>query len=76
LVDPFVTDPEPGHPVYWRLHGIGARHSYTDDQLRQLRESLRRVASAAPAYIMFNNMPRVGDAKRFLRLATPADHSS
>jgi uncharacterized protein YecE (DUF72 family) len=68
VVDPFVTDPEPGHPVYWRLHGItGPRHSYTDDELSQLTESLRRVNAPGSAYVMFNNMPRVGDAKRFLR---------
>ena len=69
VVDPFVTDPEPGHPVYWRLHGIGGpRHTYTDDQLLRLRDSLARVHADAPAYVMFNNMPRVGDAKRFARL--------
>ena len=72
VVDPFVTEPEPEHPVYWRLHGIGgARVSYTDAQLVQLRASLRRVSSEsseAPAYVMFNNLPRVGDAKRFARL--------
>ena len=29
VVDPFVTPPEPGRPIYWRLHGIsGARSSY------------------------------------------------
>ena len=69
VVDPFVTEPEPNHAVYWRLHGIGsARHSYTPVQLQQLREMLGRVDAAAPAYVMFNNLPRVGDAKRFVRL--------
>jgi uncharacterized protein YecE (DUF72 family) len=69
VVDPFVTEPEPGQPVYWRLHGIsGPRHSYSDGELQQLAERLRRVAAPAPGYVMFNNLPRVGDAKRFLRL--------
>ena len=69
VVDPFVTDPERGHPVYWRLHGIGGpRHSYSDHQLMWLRDALDRVAGETPAYVMFNNMPRVGDAKRFIRL--------
>jgi uncharacterized protein YecE (DUF72 family) len=69
VVDPFVTEPEPAHPVYWRLHGIsGPRHSYADAELRRLRDLLRRVRSDAPAYVMFNNLPRVGDAKRFARL--------
>lgn len=66
VVDPFVTPPATRHPVYWRLHGIGgARSSYTDAQLRQLREMLTRVEPSEPAYVMFNNLPRVGDAKRF-----------
>lgn len=69
VVDPFVTPPEPEHPVYWRLHGIGGpRHSYTDRQLQQLREMLQGAAGPAPSYVMFNNLPRVGDAKRFARL--------
>jgi uncharacterized protein YecE (DUF72 family) len=70
VVDPFVTPPEPGHPVYWRLHGIGGpRHRYTDAQLLELHDMLRRAASPLPPYVMFNNIPRVGDAKRFVRLA-------
>ena len=69
VVDPFVTAPEPGHPVYWRLHGIsGPRHSYADPQLEQLRTMLDRAAGPDPSYVMFNNLPRVGDAKRFARL--------
>jgi uncharacterized protein YecE (DUF72 family) len=69
VVDPFVTAPEPGHPVYWRLHGItGPRHSYNDAELHQLRRLLIDAASAKPVYVMFNNLPRVGDAKRFLRV--------
>lgn len=70
VVDPFVTEPEREHPVYWRLHGIGGpRHSYTDSQLMQLRDRLRCVSMETPAYVMFNNLPRVGDAKRFVGLA-------
>jgi len=69
VVDPFVTSPESGHPIYWRLHGIGGpRQSYTDSQLQELRQMLQRAGGEAPAYVMFNNLPRVGDAKRFARL--------
>ena len=69
VVDPFVTQPQVGHPVYWRLHGIGgARHSYTDSELKQLHKMLLEVEPAEPAYVLFNNLPRVGDAKRFLKL--------
>jgi uncharacterized protein YecE (DUF72 family) len=70
VVDPFVTPPEPRAPVYWRLHGIsGPRHSYTDAELQRLRAMLDAAAPEGVAYVMFNNMPRVADAKRFLRLA-------
>jgi uncharacterized protein YecE (DUF72 family) len=73
VVDPFVTQPEPGHSVYWRLHGLGgARHSYTDEQLGTLQRLLLEVAPAGTAHVLFNNLPRVGDAKRFRALT--ADH--
>ena len=69
VVDPFVTRPEPGHPVYWRLHGItGPRHTYTDVELQQLHRMLLEVESRQPAYVLFNNLPRVGDAKRFQQM--------
>ncbi len=49
--------------IYYRLHGItGARHVYSEAELRRLASMLR---SDVDAYIMFNNMPRVGDAERF-----------
>jgi uncharacterized protein YecE (DUF72 family) len=71
VVDPFVTQPEPGHPVYFRLHGMGgARHSYTDEQLRTLHRMLLEAETTETAYVMFNNLPRVGDAKRFKLLLT------
>ncbi|MDT4966701.1 MAG: hypothetical protein QOJ64_1438 [Acidobacteriota bacterium] len=69
VVDPFVTRPQAGHPVYWRLHGIGgARHSYSDEELQDLHRMLLEVEPPGPAYVLFNNLPRIGDAKRFLRL--------
>ena len=69
VVDPFVTPPTAGAAVYWRLHGLGgARQSYTDAELLQLH-AMVRDAGPGPAYVMFNNLPRVGDATRFLRIA-------
>lgn len=69
VVDPFVTPPGAGEPAYWRLHGPGAaRHSYTDGHLRDLLV-MARQAGPGPAYVMFNNLPRAGDATRFLELA-------
>jgi uncharacterized protein YecE (DUF72 family) len=73
VVDPFVTEPARDGPVYWRLHGIsGPRHSYGDTELRQLRDMLARVDTGAAAYVMFNNLPRVANAKAFVRLMDAA----
>jgi uncharacterized protein YecE (DUF72 family) len=62
VVDPFVdVIHSTAGPAYLRLHGVtGARHVYTD-------EELRRLADITPpdAYVMFNNIPRVNDARRF-----------
>jgi uncharacterized protein YecE (DUF72 family) len=72
VVDPFVTAPQARHPVYWRLHGIdGARYSYTAADLRKLRSMLAAAAPPGLAYVLFNNLPRLGDAKRFMRQPAP-----
>ena len=69
VVDPFVTRPEPGLDVYWRLHGKGgARNAYADADLVQLRRMLGDAGSPQRAYVLFNNLPRIGDAKRFAKL--------
>jgi uncharacterized protein YecE (DUF72 family) len=63
VVDPFVRPTVTRGLTYFRLHGTtGARHVYTDSELRQLRAW---VPSEGETYVMFNNLPRVGDAKRF-----------
>jgi uncharacterized protein YecE (DUF72 family) len=75
VVDPFVTLPEPGHPIYWRLHGIGgSRSSYSDSELKRLRDLLLAIGSSEPAYVLFNNLPRVGDAKRFATILKRVVH--
>ena len=66
VVDPFDRDTVTPELTYWRLHGIGNHyHVYTDDELRALRD---RIVEGAETYVMFNNVPRVGDAERFRRL--------
>lgn len=66
VVDPFVNDALTSSPTYWRLHGIGNHYrSYTDDELHAL---IARIPPEGDTYVMFNNIPRVGDAQRFARL--------
>lgn len=61
-VDPFIRPSLTPELAYWRLHGNGSHYAtYTDDELRQLRQWL---PASGERYVMFNNIPRVGDAKR------------
>ncbi|HEX2122343.1 MAG TPA: DUF72 domain-containing protein [Thermoanaerobaculia bacterium] len=62
-VDPFVRPSLTPELTYWRLHGNGSHYaSYTDAELQQLHAWLPR---SGEAYVMFNNIPRVEDARRF-----------
>ena len=66
VVDPFVTNAQTHSPTYFRLHGVtGSRHTYSDDELQWL---MTRIPARGDVYVMFNNLPRVGDAKRFITL--------
>lgn len=63
-VDPFLRPSLTPERTYWRLHGNGSHYtSYTDSEIDQLH---RWLADAGDAYVMFNNIPRAGDAKRFM----------
>jgi uncharacterized protein YecE (DUF72 family) len=66
VVDPFQAETVTPEQTYYRLHGTtGMRHVHTDDELRRLRDLLDGRPSP---YVLFNNLPRVGDAERFLAL--------
>jgi len=66
VVDPMVTETVTPEQTYYRLHGTtGNRHVHTDAELRRLRDRIR--GRPAP-YVLFNNLPRVGDAERFLAM--------
>jgi uncharacterized protein YecE (DUF72 family) len=64
VVDPFVNPTvTAGDATYYRLHGIGgSRHVYTDLELQRLRDML---PTSGEVYVMFNNIPRAEDARRF-----------
>ena len=65
-VDPFLRQSLTPELIYWRLHGNKSHYAtYSDDELRQLRDWL---PTSGERYVMFNNIPRVGDAKRFRSL--------
>ena len=52
--------------TYYRLHGTsGMRHVHTDAELARLSDQVR---GRPDPYVMFNNLPRAGDAERFLAL--------
>ena len=66
VVDPMQTETVTPEQTYYRLHGTsGMRHVHTDDELRRLRDL---VEGRPTPYVLFNNLPRVGDAERFLEL--------
>ena len=63
-VDPFAARPLAGAFKYFRLHGIGgARYRYSDDDLARLAA----WTLGGPAYVFFNNMPMLEDARRSLK---------
>jgi uncharacterized protein YecE (DUF72 family) len=66
VVDPMQAETVTPEQTYYRLHGTtGARHVHTDDELRRLRDL---VDGRPRPYVLFNNLPRAGDAQRFLAL--------
>ena len=66
VVDPMQTETVTPERTYYRLHGTtGARHVHTDEELRRLRDL---VAGRPSPHVLFNNLPRTGDAQRFLDL--------
>jgi uncharacterized protein YecE (DUF72 family) len=69
VVDPFVGETVTPETVYYRLHGIGgSRHSYSEAELSKVAA---RLPQGGQPYVLFNNLPRVGDAERFVRMVRP-----
>ena len=69
VVDPMQTETVTPDQTYYRLHGTtGMRHVHTDEELRRLAAL---VSDRPGPYVLFNNLPRAGDADRFLGLLRP-----
>jgi uncharacterized protein YecE (DUF72 family) len=67
-VDPFIRPSVTPQLLYWRLHGNESHYAnYTDAELRQIQAWFPSDA-AVETYVMFNNIPRVQDIKRFREL--------
>jgi uncharacterized protein YecE (DUF72 family) len=71
-VDPFIRPSLTPEILYWRLHGNRSHYArYADDELRQIRQWVDD-AGEVPAYVLFNNIPRVKDIHRFRELGLDA----
>ena len=67
-VDPFVRPSLTPELLYWRLHGNRSHWAqYADDELRQIIDWLPSDPDV-DAYVLFNNIPRVKDVRRFREL--------
>jgi hypothetical protein len=63
VVDPLVDTTVTPEATYLRLHGVsGARHVHTDAELAAVAAAL---PESGTAHVLFNNLPRIGDARRF-----------
>jgi uncharacterized protein YecE (DUF72 family) len=67
-VDPFIRPSLTPELIYWRLHGNKSHYArYTDEELRQIQEWLP-ADSNIDSYVLFNNVPRIHDVRRFREL--------
>jgi uncharacterized protein YecE (DUF72 family) len=67
-VDPFVRPSLTPEVLYWRLHGNKSHYAnYTDDELYQIYDWLPSDPGVE-AYVLFNNVPRIKDVRRFREL--------
>ena len=66
-VDPFLRPTLTPQVIYWRLHGNQSHYAnYSDEELQQIHQWLPH--DDRDAYVLFNNIPRVHDIRRFREL--------
>jgi uncharacterized protein YecE (DUF72 family) len=70
-VDPFVSRWVTPEFIYFRLHGgKGFKHVFTHDELLGLA---KLIPADTPAYVMFNNINMLEDARKFQALPSLGD---
>ena len=73
-VDPFIRPSLTPELLYWRLHGNKSHYArYTDEELQQIHGWLP-TDPAREAYVMFNNVPRVKDIRRYRELGLDSSY--
>jgi uncharacterized protein YecE (DUF72 family) len=66
VVDPFLRPTLTPELTYWRFHGLNDHYrAYTDDELDRILE-WTKAPERKTTYVMFNEVPRVMDARRFM----------
>ena len=66
-VDPFVRPTLTPELTYWRFHGLNDHYrAYTDAELDRILEWAKEPERRT-TYVMFNEVPRLMDARRFMR---------
>jgi uncharacterized protein YecE (DUF72 family) len=72
VVDPFVSKTGATDLIYFRLHGgKGFKHVFTDAELHGL---FNLIPKGKIAYVMFNNIAMLNDARRFQRIVETSYH--
>ena len=65
-VDPFLRPTLTPELTYWRFHGLNDHYrAYTDDELDRIID-WTKAPERKTTYVMFNEVPRVMDARRFM----------